>query len=178
MNPSCMIMPAEDAGIRHRFIGTFGHPCTVPVNRQAGPAAMFRFLGLQAGDGLRRFAYSAVTPTIDFTGRFSINGQQGTNFNTAEYFRLAHLPLPAQENQPDRLHHSSLLGCLPGWAVPAPTRLRRPLTGATCQQERGKHGCDGYCGGRPGRTFLGRKKDGHLTDNRLNLSFICLSTAL
>ena len=102
-------MPAVDASPGHRFIGTFGRPCTVTAKRQAGPAATFRFPGLQAGDGWRRFACSAVTPTIDFTGRFSINGQQRTNFNTAEYFRLAYLPLPAQGNQPGRLHQSSLL---------------------------------------------------------------------
>jgi hypothetical protein len=51
------------------------------------------------------------------------------------YFQLAHLPLPAQGNQPGRQHHSSFSGCWPGWAVPAPATTETAThrnTGARC----------------------------------------------
>jgi hypothetical protein len=42
---------------------------------------------------------------FDFTGRFSINGHGGRISMPQGCFRLAHLPLLAQGNQPGRLHH-------------------------------------------------------------------------
>jgi hypothetical protein len=123
-------MPAIDAGLSHRFIWTFRHPALfrrngkpASRNNQAPRFAGWQWLAavrLQCGHAQQRFC-----------GTFFNKMTQGTNFNTAEYFRLAHLSLPAQGNQPGRLHQSSLSRMLAWMGGSCACPLTETLTGAT-----------------------------------------------
>lgn len=51
-------------------------------------------------------------------------------------------------NTPGRCINTSLSGMHAWMGGSCACPLTEPLAGATCQQERRRHGCDGHCGGR------------------------------
>ncbi len=100
--------------------------CAVPAKQQAHQPQMFRLpvckLVMPWGGSPAAQPY----PNKIFYGMiFNKRPRRGRISILLRCFRFALLPLPAQGNQPGRLHHSSSLGCMPGWAVPAPARLQR-----------------------------------------------------
>ncbi len=87
--------------------------------------------------------------SLDFTGRLSIKGYRGRISMLCEYSRLAHLPLPAQGNQPGKQHPSNFERMHSGMEAPAPTRSRDARRSSPCRnRNQGGHGCDGHYGGR------------------------------
>jgi hypothetical protein len=83
-----------------------------------------------------------ATPT-DFTGWFSINSPQGTNFNAAGILPARSLATPGTGEPARQAASSGLLGCWPGWAVPAPATTEPATyrnTGARCyRMQRGEN---------------------------------------
>lgn len=120
MESSCRSCHLSDAGLSHRLSGHPGIPSAAPAKRQDGQLQRFRFLYLQAGNGLQRFACSAVMPQQSFYGTVFNKRPPGMNFNIAGLLPARSLATTSAVNSPGRRINTCLSGCLPERAVPAP----------------------------------------------------------
>ena len=72
--------------------------------------------------------------SLDFTGCISIKGSwNGLISMLRSIFRLAHLPLPAQGNQPGKQHPSNFVRMHSGMEAPAPARSRDARWSSPCR---------------------------------------------